>query len=169
MLAITLSASRGDSALGEKRVNLTITKERFESASGKKSQSSLFCEVRRHGRNEVMKFRLLTHVLILGLFVTATMLAALVAPAKAGYARMDSETMAEMSAEMPCCPNPKDKQPDCTTNCPVVSFCLAKCFASVPTASATVVQAVVAVLALAGNEALRISRPAEPPARPPRS
>jgi hypothetical protein len=116
-----------------------------------------------------MKFRLLTHVLVLGLFVAATMLAALVAPAKAGYARMDSETMATMSPEMPCCPNPKDKQPDCTTNCPAMSFCLAKCFASEPTASATVVQTAVVMLGLAGNEALRISRPAEPPARPPRS
>lgn len=115
-----------------------------------------------------MKFRLLTNVLVLGLFVTATMLAALVAPAKAGYSRMDNETMAAMSPEMPCCPNPKDKQPDCTTNCPAVSFCLAKCFASEPTASATVVQAVVAMLGFAGNEALRISRPGEPPARPPR-
>ena len=72
-----------------------------------------------------MKFRLLTNVLVLGLFVTATMLVALVAPAKAGYARMDSEAMANMSPEMPCCPNPKDKQPDCTTNCTALSFCLA--------------------------------------------
>jgi hypothetical protein len=116
-----------------------------------------------------MKFRLLTHVLVLGLFVTATILAAMVAPAKAGYGRMDIETMAAMSPEMPCCPNPKDKLPDCTTNCPAVSFCLVKCFASSPTASATDVQAAVVSLGLAGNEALRVSRPAEPPARPPRS
>jgi len=116
-----------------------------------------------------MKFRLLTHALVLGLFVTATMLAASVAPAKAGYARMDSETMAAMSPEMPCCPNPKDKQPDCTTNCPALSFCLAKCFASEPMASATVAQAATVTLGFAGNEALRISRPGEPPARPPRS
>jgi hypothetical protein len=135
----------------------------------KQPQFSLFCELRHHGRTDVMKFRLLTHVLVLGLFVTATMLAALVAPAKAGYGRMDSETMAAMSPEMPCCPNPKDKQPDCTTNCPAVSFCLAKCFASAPTASATIVRAVVVALRLAANETLRISQPGEPPARPPRS
>jgi|APMI01.1.fsa_nt_gi hypothetical protein len=116
-----------------------------------------------------MKFRLLTNVLVLGLFVTATMLAALVAPAKAGYARMDSETMATMSPEMPCCPNPKDKQADCTTNCPAVSFCLAKCFASEPTVFATLVKPVFVTLKLASNEMLRISQPGEPPARPPRS
>jgi len=116
-----------------------------------------------------MRFRLVTHVLVLGLFVTATMLAALVAPAKAGYARMDSEAMAAMSPEMPCCPNPKDKQSDCTTNCPAASFCLAKCFASEPAVFATVVRPVVVTLGLAANEALRISRPGEPPARPPRS
>lgn len=115
-----------------------------------------------------MKFRLLTHVLVLGLFITATMLAALVAPANAGYVRMDSEAMAAMQADMPCCPNPTDKQPDCTTNCPAASFCLAKCFASEPTAFAMVAQPVVAILGLAGNEAARISRPGEPPARPPR-
>jgi len=116
-----------------------------------------------------MKFRLLTNVLVLGLFITAMMLAALVAPAKAGYARMDSETMATMSPEMPCCPNPKDKQPDCATNCPAVTFCLAKCVPSAPTAFDAVVRPVVVTLGLVGNEALRISRPSEPPARPPRS
>ena len=116
-----------------------------------------------------MKFRLLTNVLILVLFVTATMLAALVTPANATYVRMDSETMAAMSPEMPCCPNPNDNQPDCTPGCPAVSFCLPKCFPSGPMASATVVRAVLVMLAVAGNEALRISRPGEPPARPPRS
>ncbi|MBD3849529.1 hypothetical protein IED13_27855 [Bosea sp. SSUT16] len=116
-----------------------------------------------------MKFRLLTHVLILGLFVTATMLAALVSPARAGYVRMEREAMTAMSPDMPCCPNPKDKQPDCTTNCPAASFCLAKCFASEPTVFATLAQPVVVTLGRVGNEALRISRPGEPPARPPRS
>ncbi|MGN6097552.1 MAG: hypothetical protein ACTHP8_15085 [Bosea sp. (in: a-proteobacteria)] len=116
-----------------------------------------------------MKFRLLTHVLILGLFVTATMLAALVAPARAGYARMDSEMVVAMSPEMPCCPNPKDKQPECATNCPAVSFCLAKSFASEPTAFDLVVQPVVVTLGFAGDEAARLSQPSEPPARPPRA
>lgn len=116
-----------------------------------------------------MRFRLLTNVLVLGLFVAATILVAFVAPAKAGFARMDSEMMAAMSPEMPCCPNPTDKRPDCTTNCPALSFCLAKSFASEPTAFDLVVQPVVVMLGLAGNEAARLSQPSEPPARPPRT
>jgi hypothetical protein len=116
-----------------------------------------------------MKFRLLAHVLIVGLFATATMLSAFVSPTKASYVRTEHETMTAMSADMPCCPTPKDKQSDCTTNCPAVTFCLAKCFASAPMAFDAVVRPVAATLGLAGNEALRISRPAEPPARPPRS
>lgn len=135
----------------------------------KPPQLLLFCGPRWHGRTDVMRFRLLTHVLVLALFVTATMMAAFVPPAKAGYGGMGGETLAAMSAEMPCCPNAKDKQPDCTTNCLAVSFCLAKCYSSAPTGPAPVVQAFVLLLRLAGNETLRVSRPAEPPARPPRS
>jgi hypothetical protein len=116
-----------------------------------------------------MKFRLLIHVLVLGLFVTATMLAALVTPAKAGYVRMDSQEMAAMQADMPCCPKPTDKQTDCATNCPAASFCLTKCFASEPTSFVTLARTFVAELSLSGDEATRQSRPFEPPARPPRS
>lgn len=117
-----------------------------------------------------MKLRLLTHVLVLGLFVTATMLAALVAPVKAGYGRMESETMATMSPEMPCCPNPKDKQPDCTTNCPALSFCLAKCVSGDPgLVGLKTAQPVVAELGLSGDDTTHASRPFEPPARPPRT
>jgi hypothetical protein len=117
-----------------------------------------------------MKLRLLAHCLVLALFVTASVVTAFVSPATAGYGRTEAvEAAMSMDAGMPCCPPDQGKAKDCTTNCPAVSFCLAKCFASEPPASATVVQAFVVTLGFAGNEALRISRPGEPPARPPRS
>ncbi|MFC3639887.1 hypothetical protein ACFONL_21335 [Camelimonas fluminis] len=116
-----------------------------------------------------MKFRLLTHSLILVLFVTASMMAAWVAPVKAGFVPMERDVMAAMSVDMPCCPNGNDKQSDCTTGCLAVSFCLVKCFASTPTVFGAIVQPLVVTLGLAGDEMLRISPPSEPPARPPRT
>lgn len=117
-----------------------------------------------------MKLRLLAHCLVLALFVTATVLAAAVSPATAGYGRMDGmEAAVAMDADMPCCPPDQGKAKDCATNCPALSFCLAKCFASEPTAFVTLALPVVAVLGLAGDDAARGSRPFEPPARPPRS
>lgn len=117
-----------------------------------------------------MKLRLFAHCLVLALFVTASVLAAFVSPAKAGYGRMDIEAAMPMAVDMPCCPSDQDKSRDCTTNCPALSFCLAKCFASEPAkVFATFAQPIVAVLGLAGDDAARASRPFEPPARPPRS
>lgn len=117
-----------------------------------------------------MKLRLLAHCLVLALFVTATVLSASVSPAQAGYGRTDAveEAMA-MDADMPCCPPDQGKAKDCTTNCPALSFCLAKGFASEPSEFVALVQPVVAVLGLAGDDAARVSRPYEPPARPPRT
>jgi hypothetical protein len=116
-----------------------------------------------------MKLRLLAHCLVLALFVTASVLTAFVSPAGAGYGGMDAEAAMPMDADMPCCPPDQGKAKDCTTNCPALSFCLAKCFASEPTAFVTLLQSVVAVLGLAGDDAARASRPFEPPARPPRT
>lgn len=118
----------------------------------------------------IMKLRLLTHCLVLALFVTATVLAAFVSPALAGFGRTDAVEMAmPMDGAMPCCPPDQGKAKDCTTNCPALSFCLTKCFASEPTSFVTLARAFVAELGLAGDEALRLSRPFEPPARPPRT
>ncbi len=117
-----------------------------------------------------MKLRLLAHCLVLALFVTATVLAAFVSPAGAGYGRTDAmEAAMTMDADMPCCPPDQGKAKDCTTNCPALSFCLTKCFASEPTGFVTLVQPVVAVLGLAGDDVAHASRPFEPPARPPRT
>ncbi len=114
--------------------------------------------------------RLLAHCLVLALFVTATVLAAFVSPATAGYGRTGVvETAMAMDADMPCCPPDQGKAKDCASNCPALSFCLAKSFASAPTAFVSLVQPVVAELGLAGDDAARASRPFEPPARPPRS
>jgi len=117
-----------------------------------------------------MNLRLLTHCLMLALFVSATVLAAFVNPAKAGLGRMDAmEAAMAMDAEMACCPPDQGKAKDCATSCLALSFCLAKCFASEPTAFVTLAQPVVAVLGLAGDDAAHVSRPFEPPARPPRT
>lgn len=117
-----------------------------------------------------MKLRLLAHCLVLALFVTASVLTAFVSPAAAGYGRTDAvESALPMDADMPCCPPDQGKAKDCATNCPAMSFCLAKGFASEPTAFVTLVQPVVTVLGLASDDATRASRPFEPPARPPRT
>lgn len=117
-----------------------------------------------------MKLRLLAHCLALALFVTANVLAAFVSPAAAGHGRTDAvEAAMPMDVGMPCCPPDQGKAKDCATNCPALSFCLAKCFPSEPTAFVTLVQPVVAVLGLGGDDAARASRPFEPPARPPRT
>ena len=131
---------------------------------------SAFREWFGYGIFSPMKLRLLAHCLILALFVTATVLAAFVSPAQAGYGRMDAmEAAMPMDADMPCCPPDQGKAKDCTTNCPALSFCLAKCFPSEPTAFIPLVQPGVAMLGLGGDDATRDSRPIEPPARPPRT
>lgn len=117
-----------------------------------------------------MKVRPIAHCLVLALFVTASILAAFVSPAAAGYGRTDIvEAAVTMDADMPCCPSDQGRAKDCATNCPALSFCLAKCFASAPTASVRLVQPVVAELGLPGDDSARASRPFEPPARPPRT
>lgn len=115
-----------------------------------------------------MKLRVLAHCLVLALFVTATMLAAVVSPAQAGYARVDVEAATPMATDMPCCPPDQEKSQDCAKNCLALSFCLTKCFASEPTAFVTLSLPIAAVLGLAGDDTARASRPFEPPARPPR-
>lgn len=117
-----------------------------------------------------MKLRLLAHSLVLILFVTATLLAAFVAPTKAGSARLEGGAMAAMQGDMPCCPSDRDpKQPDCATDCPTRGFCLTKCVSGAPVQTvSTLALPTLTVLGRAGNDAARTSRPFEPPARPPR-
>jgi len=118
----------------------------------------------------LMKLRLLAHCLVLALFVTATVLAGVVTPASAGFGQMDAgETAMSMDVAMPCCPTDQGSSKDCTTNCPALSFCLAKCFASEPTDFVKLVRPVIAQLGLGGDDADHVSRPFEPPARPPRT
>lgn len=117
-----------------------------------------------------MKLRRLAHCLVLALFVTATILAGFASPASVGLGRAEAmEVAMPMGAEMPCCPIAQDKSKDCATNCPALSFCLTKCFASEPTTFITLVQPVVAELGLTGDDAAHASQPFEPPARPPRT
>lgn len=117
-----------------------------------------------------MKLRLLAHSLVLALFVTATLLTAIVAPTKAGAARMDAEAMAEMQGDMSCCPSDRQaKQPDCASDCPARGFCLTKCVSSEPAlAVSTMKLPVLSDLCPAGDDARPASRPFEPPTRPPR-
>jgi hypothetical protein len=117
-----------------------------------------------------MKLRLLAHCLVLALFVTASVLTAFVSPAKAGYGRVEFEAAMPMASDMPCCPPDQGAQQDCKTNCPALTFCLAKCFASEPLkAFATLAQPIIVALGMTGDDAAQASRPFEPPARPPRT
>jgi hypothetical protein len=123
-----------------------------------------------HGIFNRMKLRLLAHCLVLALFVTATVLAGIVTPASAGFGRTDAVEMAmPMDAGMPCCPTDQGTAKDCTTNCPALSFCLAKCSASAPGDFVKLARPATAQLELRGDDADHVSRPFEPPARPPRS
>ncbi|MGO4668204.1 hypothetical protein [Bosea sp. 2RAB26] len=117
-----------------------------------------------------MKLRRLAHRLVLTLFVTATMLAAVVSPVTAGYARMDAEAVMPMATDMPCCPPDQERSQDCTKGCLALSFCLTKCFAAEPASSLTALsRPILGLAALAGDDAARASRPLGPPARPPRT
>lgn len=117
----------------------------------------------------LMKLRLVAHCLVLGLFVTGTILAAFVSPAAAGFGRANAVEMAmPMDGAMPCCPTDQGNAKDCTTNCPALSFCLAKCFASEPASFVMLARPIVAEPELAADDAINRSRPFEPPARPPR-
>lgn len=116
-----------------------------------------------------MKLRLLTHALVLALFLTAGVLAAYVSPATAGMARNAAGVEQTMEAGMPCCPSDQDGPKDCTTNCPALTFCLAKCFAGATARSVALPGPVIAVIALLGDDAERASQGFVPPARPPRS
>lgn len=116
-----------------------------------------------------MTFRLFTHALILALFLTAGVLAAYVSPASAGMARAAPGVEQTMEAGMPCCPSDQDDFKDCTTNCPALTFCVAKTFADGTTKSVALPRPVVAIIALLGDDAERVSQGFAPPARPPRS
>lgn len=115
-----------------------------------------------------MKLRLLTHALILALFLTAGVLAAYVSPATAGMAR-DAGVEQGMEAGMPCCPSDQDGPRDCATNCPALTFCLAKCSAGGTARTVALPGPVMAVSALMGDDAERASLSFAPPPRPPRS
>lgn len=116
-----------------------------------------------------MKLRLLTHALILALFLTAGVLASYVSPAAAGMAGDAAGVEQTMEAGMPCCPSDQDDPNDCATNCPALTFCLAKCFAGGAIKSVTLPRPAIAVVGLAGDDAERVSQGFAPPARPPRS
>ena len=116
-----------------------------------------------------MKLRLFTHALILALFLTAGVLAAYVSPATAGMARDTAGVEQTMEAGMRCCPSDQDGPNDCTTNCPALTFCLAKCFAGRSVKSVGLPGPVMAVVGLTGDDAERESQSFAPPARPPRS
>lgn len=133
-------------------------------------KTTSFHEALTHGKLILMKLRLLAHCLVLGLFVTATVLAGFVSPAGAGYGQTDAvEAAMPMDADMACCPLDQGKAKDCTTNCAALSFCLTKCFAIEPAAFVMLVQPVITELGLARDDAMHASRPFEPPARPPRT
>lgn len=116
-----------------------------------------------------MKLQLLTHALILALFLTAGVLAAYVSPATVGIAPADVGVEQTMEAGMPCCPSDRDGPKDCATNCPALTFCLAKCFAGGTAKSVVLSDPVVAVIALLGDDAERASQTFALPPRPPRS
>lgn len=101
--------------------------------------------------------------------MTASILAAYVSPATAGMAQDAAGAEQTMEAGMPCCPSDKSGPKDCLTNCPALTFCLAKCFASATARSVALPGPVIAVIAFMGDDAERASQKFAPPARPPRS
>ena len=115
-----------------------------------------------------MRFRISLHALILALFLTASVLAAYVTPATAGMTREAVGVEDTMEAGMPCCPSDQDGPKDCTSNCPSLTFCLAKAFAGGTAKAVALPRPVMAVIALLGNDAERASQSFAPPARPPR-
>jgi hypothetical protein len=116
-----------------------------------------------------MQIRVLTHALILALFLTAGVLASYVSPATAGMARDAAGVEQTMEAGMPCCPSDQGGPKDCTTNCPALTFCLAKCSAGGTARTVALPGPVTAVSALMGDDAERASQSFAPPPRPPRS
>ncbi len=116
-----------------------------------------------------MKLRLLTHALVLALYLTAGVLAAYVSPASAGMAREAAGVEQTMEAGMPCCPSDQDGPKDCTTNCPALTFCLAKTFTGGTARSVASPSPVIVLVALMGDDAERASRNSPPLPRPPRS
>jgi len=116
-----------------------------------------------------MKIRLFTHALILALFLTAGVLAAYVSPASAGMARAGPGVEQTMEAGMPCCPSDQDGPKDCTTNCPALTFCLAKSFAGGTAKSVVLPSPFMAVIPSKGDDAAHASQTLAPPARPPRT
>ena len=115
-----------------------------------------------------MKLRLSLHALILAMFLTASVLAAYVTPAKAGMTRDAVGVEETMEAGMPCCPSDQNGPKDCTTNCPSLTFCLAKTFGGGTAKAVALPRPVMAVIALLGDDAERASQSFAPPARPPR-
>ncbi len=116
-----------------------------------------------------MKLRLLTHALILALFMVAGILASFVSPASAGMTRDMIGVEQSMEAGMPCCPSDPGGPKDCTTNCPALTFCLAKFSTGGSDRFVVLQRPVVAAVGLASDDAERASQTFTPPARPPRS
>lgn len=115
-----------------------------------------------------MKLRPLTHGLILALFMLAGVLASFVSPASAGVARDMIGVEQSMEAGMPCCPSDPGGPKDCTTNCPALTFCLAKSSIGGSDRSVVLQRPGVATVGVAGDDAERATQTFAPPARPPR-
>lgn len=116
-----------------------------------------------------MKLRLFTHALILALFMVAGVLASFVSPASAGMTRDMIGLEQSMEAGMPCCPSDQGGPKDCATNCPALTFCLAKFSTGGSDRFVVLQRLVVAAVGLAGDDAERASQTFAPPARPPQS
>jgi hypothetical protein len=109
--------------------------------------------------------RLLAIFLIAGL-----VLAPLSAPAKAGMAMgasMAEMAAAEMSADMPCCPD-KSLPMDCD-QCPLMAICMVTTFQEPSSASVIEIRPVTVRLLAPHSDAEAESLGQHPPPRPPRS
>jgi len=107
--------------------------------------------------------RLLSILAIVGLVVglfTASVSGTAMAVAK----------IAEMPANMPCCPHEKPAVPDCQKTCPLTATCMANCFSVAPTLSS---QALIfrdqSDALWSGTDVADDPLTMEPPARPPRT
>lgn len=113
-----------------------------------------------------MSARLVMRCAILALFLMASIIASFVSPVMAGPAPAHGEAAVAMDAAMPCCGPEQPAPGDCAEDCKALTFCLAKCIASV---TFSIARPLTATASFVLSERSRDSRLLDPPAKPPRT
>jgi len=104
---------------------------------------------------------------LIAMFVIAGLVWLPISPPAAMAATDDGLAMAEMAADMPCCPEHAPSVPHCDS-CLFMAVCAPVFFLGMPAASEIVFAASVVRVILPADESLRPGLARPPPARPPR-